>query len=100
MQARRARVVFSGIMDRDSLIAELKGKIITSLNLQGVSAEDIDDDTALFDPDGLGLDSVDALELVVMIERDYQITVDDKDEAKTVFSSPAVLADFILTHKK
>ena len=47
-----------------------------------------------------GLDSVDALELVVMIERDYQITVDDKDEAKTVFSSPAVLADFILTHKK
>ena len=86
-------------MEREKLILQLKENIIKTLNLQGVSVADIDDDVALFDVDGFGLDSVDALELVVMVERDYGITVDDKDEAKTIFSSVAVLADYIIAHK-
>ena len=86
-------------MDKDSLVSELKGRIISALNLQGVQPGDIEADTPLFDPVGLGLDSVDALELVVMIERDYGISVGDKDEAKTVFSTVGALADYIIERK-
>ncbi len=86
-------------MDKNTLISDLKKNIISTLNLQGVSEADIADDTLLFDADGLGLDSVDALELVVMIERDYSIVIDDKDEAKTIFSSVEALADYILSRK-
>ena len=86
-------------MDRDSLISELKKNIIATLNLQGVAPEDISDTLPLFEADGLGLDSVDALELVVMIERDYSVVIDDKDEAKTIFSSVGALADYIIARK-
>ncbi len=86
-------------MDRESLILELKKNIIATLNLQGVAPEDISDSLPLFDADGLGLDSVDALELVVMIERDYSVVIDDKDEAKTIFSSVGALADYIIARK-
>ncbi|MBO5255433.1 MAG: acyl carrier protein [Opitutales bacterium] len=86
-------------MNKENLIEKLKQSIIQTLNLVGVSPSDIDSDTPLFDADGLGLDSVDALELVVMIEREYNITVDDKDEAKTIFSSLSALADYIIAHK-
>ena len=70
-------------MDREGLISELKKNIISTLNLQGIAPEDITESLPLFDADGLGLDSVDALELVVLIERDYGVVIDDKDEAKT-----------------
>ncbi len=86
-------------MNRESLITELKQNIIKTLNLVGVNPDDIDEYTPLFEADGVGLDSVDALELVVMVERDYKITVDDKDEAKSVFSSVSALADYIIAHK-
>ena len=86
-------------MDKDTLVSDLKGRIISALNLQGVSPSDIEADTPLFEADGLGLDSVDALELVVMIERDFGISVGDKDEAKTVFSSVGALADYIIARK-
>lgn len=87
-------------MDRDALIFELKKNIISSLNLQGVSPEDFGENTPMFGDDGLGLDSVDALELVVMLERDYGISVDDKDEAKTIFASLGELADYVIERKK
>jgi len=86
-------------MNRSQLVSQLKRNIISALNLPDVGENDIADDTPLFEPDGLGLDSVDALELVVMVERDYGITVDDKDEAKTIFSSVNALADFIEQRK-
>ena len=89
-----------GKMDRSQLIRQLKTKIISTLNLPDIAPEDIADDAALFEPDGLGLDSVDALELVVMIEKDFGITVDDKDEAKTIFSSVGALADLITDKQK
>ncbi len=96
---RRENTMF-GKMDRSQLIRQLKTKIISTLNLPDIAPEDIADDAALFEPDGLGLDSVDALELVVMIEKDFGITVDDKDEAKTIFSSVGALADFITEKQK
>lgn len=96
---RRENTMF-GKMDRSQLIRQLKTKIISTLSLPDIAPEDIADDAALFEPDGLGLDSVDALELVVMIEKDFGITVDDKDEAKTIFSSVGALADFITDKQK
>lgn len=86
-------------MNRSQLVSQLKKNIIAALNLPDIGENDIADDTPLFDPDGLGLDSVDALELVVMIERDYGIAVGDKDEVKTIFTSVNALADYIEQRK-
>ena len=60
---------------------ELKAKIIEQLNLEDVSVADIADDDALFG-DGLGLDSIDALELIVMLDKDYGIRLSDPKEGK------------------
>ncbi|TSE05353.1 MULTISPECIES: phosphopantetheine-binding protein [Aquimarina] len=73
---------------------ELKEKIIEQLNLEEFSVSDIDDDAALFG-DGLGLDSIDALELIVMLDKDYGIQLTDPKEGKEVFKSITVLADYI-----
>lgn len=73
---------------------ELKIKIIEQLNLEEFSVSDINDDDALFG-DGLGLDSIDALELIVMLDKDYGIQLTDPKEGKEVFQSIAVLADYI-----
>ncbi len=86
-------------MDRQKLISEIKSDIIATLNLQGMLPEDISDDTPLFDDEGLGLDSVDALELVVMLEKNYGVEVDDKAEARTVFASAGAMADFVISKK-
>lgn len=87
-------------MDRNSLIEDIKVKIVSALNLQGVSPSDIETDAELFGDDGLGLDSVDALELVVMVEREYGVSVDESADAKTVFASVGALADFVISKKK
>lgn len=73
---------------------ELKEKIIEQLNLEEFTVADISDDDALFG-DGLGLDSIDALELIVMLDKDYDIKLTDPKEGKEIFKSVAVLADFI-----
>lgn len=79
---------------------ELKQNVIDALNLKGVSPADIASDAPLFDPEGLDLDSVDALELVVMVESKYGISIDDKDEAKGVFATIDALADYIKVRVK
>ncbi|PKQ45494.1 phosphopantetheine-binding protein [Confluentibacter flavum] len=73
---------------------ELKKKIIDQLNLEDFSVSDIEDDDALFG-DGLGLDSIDALELIVMLDKDYGIQLTDPKEGKEVFKSITVLAEYI-----
>ena len=73
---------------------ELKTKIIESLNLQDVTPEKIEDDAPLFGT-GLGLDSIDALELVVMLEKNYGIVIKDIEEGRPAFRSVRTLADFI-----
>ncbi len=74
---------------------ELKQLIIESLELEDVSAEDIKDDEPLFG-DGLGLDSIDALELGMAIKRKYSITMSsNKEENKKYFYSIDTLSKYI-----
>jgi acyl carrier protein len=73
---------------------ELKSKIIESLKLQDVSPDKIGDDDPLFGA-GLGLDSIDALELVVMLEKNYGIVIKDIEEGRPAFRSVRALAEFI-----
>jgi acyl carrier protein len=73
---------------------ELKTKIIESLRLQDVTPEQIKDDAPLFGT-GLGLDSIDALELVVMLEKHYGIVIKDIEEGRPAFRSVRALAEFI-----
>src|SRR6056297_1284784 len=74
----------------NQLIAELKEKIIDTLYLEDISPEDIDDKTALVGSD-LGIDSIDILELVMMVEQDYRVVIDNKEVGEKVFASVAAL---------
>jgi acyl carrier protein len=78
----------------DVLSNELKARIIESLKLQDVTPDQIDDDAPLFGA-GLGLDSIDALELVVMLEKHYGIVIKDIEEGRPAFQSVRALAAFI-----
>ncbi|NLI36358.1 MAG: acyl carrier protein [Bacteroidales bacterium] len=75
-------------------ILELKRQIIEVLNLEDISPEDIDENAPLFGG-GLGLDSIDALELIVLMEKNYGIKLQDPAEGKAVFKSVAVMANYI-----
>ncbi len=78
-----------------SLENEIKDLIISSLDLEDMSADDIKDDEALFTT-GLGLDSIDALELGMAIKKKYHITLsDDKEKNKQYFYSVSTIADLI-----
>lgn len=77
---------------------ELKEKVIEQLNLEEFTVGDIADDDALFG-DGLGLDSIDALELIVMLDKDYGIQLTDPKEGKEIFKSIAILADYITKNR-
>ena len=79
----------------NTLIEELKHKIVVALSLQEVMPADIKEDEPLFGT-GLGLDSIDALELVVMLERDYGIVIQQQEVARKAFASVRSLAAFIV----
>ena len=78
----------------DELIYTLKQQIIEALNLEDMTPEDIDQNAALFG-EGLGLDSIDALELIVLMEKNYGIKLKDPAQGKEIFKSVAVMADYI-----
>tara|TARA_R110002167_G_scaffold163242_15_gene360009 strand:- start:1577 stop:1834 length:258 start_codon:yes stop_codon:yes gene_type:complete len=77
---------------------ELKGKIIAQLNLEEVTVDEIADNDPLFG-DGLGLDSIDALELIVMLDKDYGIKLADPKEGRKIFESVETMANYIATHR-
>lgn len=83
----------------DSLKEDLKKQIIAQLNLEDVQVEDIEDDALLFDGDGLGLDSIDALELIVLLEKYYSIQVTKPEEGKEAFRSINSMAEYIRKRK-
>ena len=78
----------------EELIEKLKEQVIEQLNLEDINPEDIDAKEPLFG-DGLGLDSIDALELIVLLEREYGIKIQDPSEGKKIFTSIETMANFI-----
>ena len=83
-------------MDRSELKQNLKNLLVDGLRLQDVRPEDIDDGAPIF-VEGLGLDSVDALELVVLVEERFNIQIPDEDVGKQAFASIDALADYVST---
>ena len=83
----------------DNLKQDLKKHIIEQLNLEDVQVEDIEDNALLFDDSGLGLDSIDALELIVLLEKFYGIQVIKPEEGKEAFRSIDTMAEYILRKK-
>jgi acyl carrier protein len=81
-------------MDQAPLRAELKRLIVTELNLQGRDPETIEDDAPLFGA-GLGLDSLDALQLAMVIEEKLGVRIPEGDEARAIFASVRAIADHV-----
>ena len=82
----------------DVLIPKVKQMIIDSLRIEGMSADEIETDAPLFG-DGLGLDSIDALQLVVAMEKEFGVVVPDAATGTTVFASVRSMAAYIAEHR-
>jgi len=82
----------------EELVTELKQEIVDALNLEDVAPEEIDADAPLFGT-GLGLDSIDALELIVLIEKKYGIKLKDPRKSREIFKSINVMARFIAENR-
>ncbi|WP_081588387.1 phosphopantetheine-binding protein [Maridesulfovibrio hydrothermalis] len=78
----------------DELHTKLKELLIEELNLVDVTVDEIENDTPLFG-EGLGLDSLDAVEIVVLVQKNFGVEIKNMDEGKTAFQSVGSLADFI-----
>lgn len=78
----------------ENLKLEIKEKIIENLNLEDIEIADIEDSDKLFG-EGLGLDSIDALELIVMLDKDYGIKLTDPKEGKAIFESIDTMSKYI-----
>lgn len=84
----------------DELIRQLKEQIIGVLNLEEMTPDDIDDQASLFGEDGIGLDSIDALELIVLLEKEYGIRLANPSEGKAIFKNVATIADYVSKNRK
>lgn len=84
----------------EELIDKLKSELIQELNLEEITPEDIDTDAPLFGDAGLGLDSIDALEIILILERNYGIKIKNPAEGKQIFYSIRTLADYISENQK
>ena len=82
-------------MELESLKLEIKKLLITELDLRGKNEADIADDAPLFGA-GLGLDSLDALQIAAALEEHYQVTIPEGDEAKRIFASVNTIASYVL----
>lgn len=79
---------------KEQIVKELKEEIIEALNLEDITSDDIDASAPLF-RDGLGLDSIDALEIVIILDKKYGIKQTNPQENKEIFYSVDTLADFV-----
>ena len=79
---------------------KLKTQIISQLSLEDLTPADIADDMPLFAEEGLGLDSIDALEFIVLLESNYGLKIADPSQGREIFHSVNSLADFIEKNKK
>ena len=83
----------------EELVLELKKAIIKALNLEEMTPGDIDADAPLFGDEGLGLDSIDALELIVLLEKNYGIKLENPTAGKEIFKSVATIAAYVQQHR-
>ena len=83
----------------EDLIVQVKQLIIDSLRIEGMNPDDIETDAPLFG-EGLGLDSIDALQLVVAMEKDYGVIVPDAETGTVVFQSVRTMAQYIAENRK
>lgn len=89
----------------EELIRQLKEQIIEALNLEEMTPDDIDNEAALFASpseaeEGLGLDSIDALELIVLLEKNYGIRLANPAEGKAIFKNVSTIADYVSKNRK
>ncbi|MCQ2207995.1 MAG: phosphopantetheine-binding protein [Paludibacteraceae bacterium] len=84
----------------DNLIEQLKQQIIEELNLEETTPADIDAAAPLFGNEGLGLDSIDALEITMLLEKYYGIKISDPKQAREIYSSINSIAEFIKANKQ
>ena len=85
-------------METSQLKEELKQKMIEFLNLSPMTSAEIDDEAPLFG-EGLGLDSIDSLELVVMLKREYGIDIQDPKDGRKILVNINTMADYIEKHR-
>jgi acyl carrier protein len=80
-------------------INEFKKVLIEGLNLEDFTIDDIEDDAALFGEDGIGLDSVDSIELVLIVEKEYGVKISNTENYETIFASVNNLLNYINANK-
>ena len=86
-------------MHETSLREQLKKIIIEELNLEDIDASELNDNDPLFGDEGLGLDSLDAVELVVLIQKHFDVEIKDMEEGRAALASRSSLADFTETRR-
>ena len=84
----------------EDLIFKLKKEIIDQLQVEGIAPEDVDPEAPLFGEGGLGLDSIDVLELVVLLDKNYGIKIRAPKEGPKIFYSIKTIAEYILDQQK
>ena len=84
----------------EDLILKLRKEIISELMLEDIAPEDMDAEAPLFGEGGVGLDSIDVLELVVLLEKNYGIKIRASKEGPKIFYSIKTMAEYILGHQK
>ena len=83
----------------ENLEVNLKAQIIEQLNLEELDLEEFGNDTPLFGDDGIGLDSIDALELIVLMEKDYNLKIANPEDGSKIFKTVNTMADFIRSNQ-
>ena len=84
----------------EEIVLKLKEQIIDVLNLEDLTPEEIDATAPLFGDGGIGLDSIDALEIIVLLEKNYGIRLANASEGKAIFTSIESIAKYVLENRK
>lgn len=82
----------------EKLVEKLEEQLIEALNLEEMKPGDIDPEAPLFGDEGLGLDSIDALEIILLLDKEYGIKLKTPAEGKKVFYSVNTMANYIMEH--
>lgn len=87
-------------MTKTEIIERLRAEIIKSLYREDLAASGIPEDSPLFDKDGIGLDSLDAVELAALLESLYGVEVEEEGSVREIFATLSSLADYVLAKRK